>query len=217
VHRVKNKDVDNQTRAKSNSLTHMSNSLKLLNKRSTGEPEEIEKPPEEENEEGDEEPVFAGLILRNQLRVLLKHPKCFIKRDIFEEGPHETPNILDFREFLRTEEDLLFKKRKPGTDEAPLSEAELNMYIDLTHYVNASAMSVSEDTVLWVAYTMFLQLSLRHLVVLNVRGNVSGIITRHDLLAKNITRRAFPPKSSMSAEVAGFMKRLSIKTGQSQH
>ena len=34
---------------------------------------------------GDAELVFGGLILRSQLRVLMRHPSCFITRDIFDD------------------------------------------------------------------------------------------------------------------------------------
>ncbi len=204
--------LEPSTRSKSNSVTLMSNSLTLLNKRATGEASLVMTG---ERDAGDDELVFGGLITRTQLRIILKNPSCFLKRDIFAPQPAdvapENPKIIEFSSYLKQEDNLLYTKPKPGVEEYPLTDAELEMFIDLSPYINTSAVTVSDDTILWVAYTMFMSLFLRHLVVLNARGNVVGIITRHDFEPHNIESRAAPRLTMMSKEVVQFMNQISIK------
>jgi hypothetical protein len=155
--------------------------------------------------DADEELVFGGLILRSQLRVLLRHPRAFISHDIFTdtgETARPAPWVIPFEDFIKVEEDLNFSKYMK---DFPLSEAELNMYIDLSPYLNPSAITINDDTILWIFYTMFQSLMLRHMIVLNANGTVCGIITRHDLEPHNISDRVLARRGVVGTQAHALL------------
>ena len=59
---------------------------------------------------------------------------------------------------------------------------ERKMLIDLRPYVNTAPFIIHETASVPRAYDMFRQLTLRHLIVVDADMQVSGIVTRHDLL-----------------------------------
>ena len=54
--------------------------------------------------------------------------------------------------------------------------------IDLSPYINPSAISLRSDFSLHRAYMVFRTMGLRHLVVTNIANEVTGVITRKDLM-----------------------------------
>ncbi|GFY51279.1 chloride channel protein [Trichonephila inaurata madagascariensis] len=63
------------------------------------------------------------------------------------------------------------------------------VFINLVPYANKSAVHVQEDFSLHRAYIIFRSLGLRHLVVVNEKNEVVGIITRKDLMGYNIEEK----------------------------
>lgn len=155
--------------------------------------------------------VYGGMILRSQLLLLLSHPACFINHDRLREdddAPWEEPYILPFDQWILFNEKGE-DERQGGGLAAPaaltegLTAEQLEQYIDLSPYVNTSALCVREDASLTRTYAMFRSLGLRHLVVLGypraeqegahksgLEETVVGMITRHDLLPQPVMERA---------------------------
>lgn len=146
--------------------------------------------------EREQDHVYGGLILRRQLILLLQKPECFSKYHPHEGGRKEeiqAPHVLSYQDWLRANEHDHHKhKRKDGEIGNWLTEEELDSYIDLSPYLNPSAVSIREDFTLASTYEMFKALGLRHIVVLAPGDQVAGIITRQDLLEHNIVARAAP-------------------------
>jgi len=124
-----------------------------------------------------DEEVFGGIILRSQLMVILDHPRCFMPHNTYELNASEyVPWVIPYERFMQAESELYFKDK-----EYDLREDELERWVDLSPYINASAVTVPDNCELHVAYNIFKSLGLRHLCVLNDRGNVMGMVTRHEL------------------------------------
>ncbi|PRD28155.1 UNVERIFIED_CONTAM: clcA [Trichonephila clavipes] len=64
-----------------------------------------------------------------------------------------------------------------------------NKIVHQVPYANKSAVHVQEDFSLHRAYIIFRSLGLRHLVVVNEKNDVVGIITRKDLMGYNIEEK----------------------------
>ncbi|KAL8162693.1 hypothetical protein V2J09_014182 [Rumex salicifolius] len=65
------------------------------------------------------------------------------------------------------------------------TSGDLEMYIDLAPFINPSPYIVPEDMSLTKAYNLFRQLGLRHLLVIPKPCQVTGLITRKDLLMED--------------------------------
>ncbi|XP_074647081.1 H(+)/Cl(-) exchange transporter 7-like [Tubulanus polymorphus] len=114
--------------------------------------------------------TFQGLILRNQLIVLLK-------MKVFQETMtgHEAAKKLkssDFREEY---------PRFPSIHQIHISRHERECYIDLRPYMNPAPYLVLETMSLPRLFKLFRGLGLRHTVVIDHQNNVIGIVTRKDL------------------------------------
>ncbi|WIA10530.1 hypothetical protein OEZ86_000660 [Tetradesmus obliquus] len=66
--------------------------------------------------------------------------------------------------------------------EIDLAPGLLSQVVDLSPYVNSSALKVQETMSLQRAYILFRNMGLRHLVVVDEHNRVRGIVTRKDLL-----------------------------------
>ncbi|KAH6559376.1 hypothetical protein KP509_1Z011500 [Ceratopteris richardii] len=115
-----------------------------------------------------EVPKLHGLILRSHLLVLL------------EKGGSEC-NSVDFA--------------KPGSgkgvkiEDIKLESEQMNKYIDLRPFTNASPYTVVDNMSLAKAFSMFRQLGLRHLCVVPTTPEaspISGILTRHDFMPEHV-------------------------------
>lgn len=128
-----------------------------------------------------EAPVLFGIILRDHLLTLLKK-KAFLT------SPMATNEFFD----MFSADDFA----KKGSSRVPqkiedihLSEEEMDMFIDLHPYANASPYTVVETMSLGKALALFRELGLRHLLVVpkfSGRSPVVGILTRHDFMPEHI-------------------------------
>jgi chloride channel 7 len=115
---------------------------------------------------------FVGLVLREELTVILSHPELFFTRG----GPQ--PPSLTHREL--TCDYPWFPK---VNDVAPkLTPDQLNLLVDISPYVNKAPAIVQPSTSLSQCFAIFRSRGLRHMVVLNEHHEIAGMITRYDLL-----------------------------------
>ncbi|OAY47016.1 putative chloride channel-like protein CLC-g isoform X1 [Manihot esculenta] len=128
-----------------------------------------------------ESPVLCGLILRAHLIELLKK-KVFSSTSV--------PIHADaFNQFSATD----FAKRGSGNgdniEDIEITEEEMEMYLDLHPFTNASPYTVVETMSLAKARDLFRDVGLRHLLVIpkiSSRSPVVGILTRHDFMPEHI-------------------------------
>lgn len=128
-----------------------------------------------------ETPVLYGLILRAHLITLLK-------KKVFLSTPN--PTVIDaLSQFSAVD----FAKRGSGNgdklEDIELSEEEMEMYVDLHPFTNASPYTVVETMSLAKALILFREVGLRHLLVIpkiSNRSPVVGILTRHDFMPEHI-------------------------------
>ncbi|KAE9601781.1 putative chloride channel, voltage gated [Lupinus albus] len=128
-----------------------------------------------------EAPVLFGIILRNHLLVLLK-------KKAFQCTPTEISN--DALKKFSAED---FAKKGPSKrekiEDIQLTDEEMDMFIDLHPFTNASPYTVVETMSLGKALTLFREVGLRHLLVvpkISGRSPVVGILTRHDFMSEHI-------------------------------
>ncbi|GAV83584.1 CBS domain-containing protein/Voltage_CLC domain-containing protein, partial [Cephalotus follicularis] len=128
-----------------------------------------------------ESPVLYGLILRAHLITLLKK-KAFLSTSL-------PTSVDDFRQFSAGD----FAKRGSGNgdkiEDLDFTEEELEMFLDLHPFTNASPYTVVETMSLAKALTLFREVGLRHLLVIpkiSNRSPVVGILTRHDFMPEHI-------------------------------
>ncbi|XP_021673911.2 putative chloride channel-like protein CLC-g isoform X2 [Hevea brasiliensis] len=128
-----------------------------------------------------ESPVLYGLILRAHLIELLK-------KKVFSSTP--VPIGADaFNQFSASD----FSKKGSGNgdkiEDIEITEEEMEMYLDLHPFTNASPYTVVETMSLAKARVLFRELGLRHLLVIpkiSSRSPVVGILTRHDFMPEHI-------------------------------
>ncbi|XP_008242835.1 PREDICTED: putative chloride channel-like protein CLC-g [Prunus mume] len=128
-----------------------------------------------------ESPVLFGIVLRAHLIELLKK-KAFVSTPV----PTSTDSFKQF-----SSED--FAKRGSGNgdkiEDIKLNEEEMEMFIDLHPFTNASPYTVVETMSLAKALILFREVGLRHLLVIpkiSTRSPVVGILTRHDFMPEHI-------------------------------
>lgn len=111
---------------------------------------------------------YRGLILRWQLIVLLQEK-------IFNELSETTWDTLTLDTFRSA------YPRYPPIESVHISNAEREFTIDLRPVMNPSGYSVTHSASFPRIFRLFRALGLRHLVVVNDRNEVIGIVTRKDL------------------------------------
>ncbi|XP_074605465.1 chloride channel protein 7 [Brevipalpus obovatus] len=113
---------------------------------------------------------FRGLVLRWQLIILLQEK-------FFEENAESTLKTLNLQTFRAA------YPRYPPVEKVVdrISQEERNYHIDLRPVMNPSAYSVIYSSSLNRIFQLFRALGLRHLVVVNDRNEVVGIVTRKDI------------------------------------
>ncbi|GMI81193.1 chloride channel G [Hibiscus trionum] len=135
----------------------------------------IDEPPHSES------PVLYGLILRAHLITLLK------KRSF-----SRTPVRIGVEAFQHFSADEFAKKGLGNVDrieDINLTDEEMEMFLDLHPFTNASPYTAVETMSLAKASTLFRELGLRHLLVIPKTSNrtpVVGILTRHDFMAEHV-------------------------------
>ncbi|KAL4529321.1 hypothetical protein Ndes2526A_g04115 [Nannochloris sp. 'desiccata'] len=129
--------------------------------------------------------VFIGIVARDHLlRLLLEAVRRGTAQHLELTYPdlnhhHIDPNIL-----AREEEQQLavLEGRPPTPQHFPTAPALWDETLDLTPYINMAAYRVPESFSVERAYVLFSTMGLRHLVVVDERNRVRGIVTRKDLL-----------------------------------
>lgn len=109
-------------------------------------------------------PVLYGLILRAHILTLLKK-RVFLS----------TPVAFDSKTLTQFKADEFAKKgsgRGDRIEDVELSEEELNMYLDLHPFSNASPYTVLETMSLAKALVLFREVGLRHILVIPKFSNV---------------------------------------------
>ncbi|KAG2713375.1 hypothetical protein I3760_04G173700 [Carya illinoinensis] len=132
-----------------------------------------------------ESPILFGIILRAHLVTLLKKRAFLFTPSL----TGDTGGIDASIQFSAGD----FAKRGSGNgdkiEDIVLTEEEMEMFIDLHPFTNASPYTVVETMSLAKALMLFREVGLRHLLVipkLSGRSPVVGILTRHDFMAENI-------------------------------
>ncbi|XP_073414652.1 H(+)/Cl(-) exchange transporter 7 isoform X1 [Dendrobates tinctorius] len=115
-------------------------------------------------------PRLCGLILRSQLIVLLKH-KVFVER--------ENLSLIQRRLKLKDFRDAY--PRFPPIQSIHVSQDECECLMDLTEFMNPTPYTVPQEASLPRVFKLFRALGLRHLVVVDDRNRVVGLVTRKDL------------------------------------
>lgn len=111
------------------------------------------------------EKVFKGLILRSQLAVLLKYIK---------EG--SLPTTYNHASYMAE-----LNWRIPQINDIYFTEDELDSEIDLTPWYSVTTFTVTDVFPVAEAFSLFRNMGLRHLPVVNERNRIKGMITRKDL------------------------------------
>ncbi|XWS70749.1 hypothetical protein CRYUN_Cryun03dG0075500 [Craigia yunnanensis] len=135
----------------------------------------IDEPPHSES------PILYGLILRSHLIALLKK-RAFLS----------TPVRIGVDAFRHFSADDFAKKGLGNVDkieDIELTDEEMEMFLDLHPFTNASPYTVVETMSLAKALLLFREVGLRHLLVIPKISNrepVVGILTRHDFMPEHI-------------------------------
>ncbi|XP_063286772.1 H(+)/Cl(-) exchange transporter 7 isoform X2 [Pelobates fuscus] len=124
----------------------------------------------ENNGETGQPSRLCGLILRSQLIVLLKH-KVFVER--------ENMSMIQGRLTLKDFRDAY--PRFPPIQSIHVSQDERDCLMDLTEFMNPTPYTVPQEASLPRVFKLFRALGLRHLVVVDNRNRVVGLVTRKDL------------------------------------
>ncbi|GFR49429.1 hypothetical protein Agub_g11486 [Astrephomene gubernaculifera] len=176
---------------------------------------------------------LEGLILRSQLLVLLQRRHFCdasgrpIGRDYSEQQELELET--EMRTFFRH---YFTHARYVSATAQPLDELKLDgvhagsttldlssLYIDLRPYMNRSPLTIRKDCSAARAHQVFINLGLRHLLVVDAHNHVVGMITRKDLDHAaghgwwRISHMAEPPRNKLLRHLrgipsVGFLARL---------
>ncbi|PAA83097.1 hypothetical protein BOX15_Mlig012289g1 [Macrostomum lignano] len=114
--------------------------------------------------------TFEGLVTRNQLI-------CLLDMRLFDDGDpnFHLANPVSLSDFRRV------YPRFPSVRQLQLSEADLMKSVDLGRYMNPAPYMVLHTCSLARIFRLFRGLGLRHLVVIDHRNQVVGLVTRKDL------------------------------------
>lgn len=96
-----------------------------------------------------------------------------------EEGPARS-SVLPYEKLER------FFPHFPEVDAICLTKEERMQWIDLRPYCDTAPFFVSEATTVPRAYRLFRSLGLRHLLVVTKKGELVGVVTRHDLEEEHV-------------------------------
>jgi len=151
--------------------------------------------------------IYKGIIHRNELNILLSCKDLFIKNKI-----DLTTKIMSWREYKSLLDDGDAKKILPD-----LSPEELENYIDLVPYINTGMYSVPTEFLLKDAYELFRTLGLTHLMVINKKNELVGVITRKDLLGENIALKREKKKVKIRSRIKGMINSIKDREGSSRN
>lgn len=144
---------------------------------------------------------FRGVIAREFACRLLQKKAFFAWRPI----PYQAKEHLDWRTLHRV------FPRYPNAHNIQLSTEEAKMWVDLTPYMNPTPYTIFEDAPVERAFKLFRHMGLRFMLVLKSGGDVAGVVTRTDLLAKNCQQRIdrlFLPDNNYTADSLSFVRNI---------
>lgn len=116
---------------------------------------------------------LLGLILRSQLTVLMKNRAFLTSAQI--KGKAEAPPPLERRIFIEA------YPRYPTVRSLSLTQNEQRLWLDLRPYMNLNPIRVVQTCPMPRVYRVFRTMGLRHLIVVDARNVVKGVITRKNL------------------------------------
>lgn len=185
---------------------------------------------------------LEGLILRSQLLVLLQRRHfCDANGQPIgrESGEQQELDLeTEMRTFFRR---YYTHARYVSATKLPIDELKLDgthagsttldisqLYIDLRPYMNRSPLTIRKDCSAARAHQVFINLGLRHLLVVDAHTRVVGIITRKDLDHAaghgwwRMSHVAEPPKNKFVQQLraigsVGFLARLLGSSTLSTH
>lgn len=95
-------------------------------------------------------------------------------------SPTPQSPVLPFRAIAR------FFPSYPDVDTLAITKAERQRWLDLRPYCNTAPYTVNEAASVPRTYRLFRLLGMRHLLVVDRKNCLVGVITRHDLLEEHI-------------------------------
>jgi len=122
------------------------------------------------NRSNSEQLLFQGMILRSQLVTLVEHDVNY-----HQEKDSTSQKVLDFNEMNEK------YPRFPSIADIPLCNVSLENIVDISYYMHPCPYVVYDNTTVDQVFNLFRTMGLRHLPVLNKKGIILGIITRHNL------------------------------------
>ena len=138
----------------------------------------------------DEDDHFNGLITRFELMMILN--KATAGRLLSDDSARDKvvePNVM-YNDISKMRSAYM---ADPSLNTGMLSQAmmsaERNVRINLTRYVNRSAMSIPESFSVQRSFTIFRVLGLRHLTVVDTKNRVRGLVTRKDLMESALEQK----------------------------
>ncbi|KAJ0409404.1 hypothetical protein P43SY_002294 [Pythium insidiosum] len=155
------------------------------------------------------QPKFLGLIHRRHLCVLLQRKDFFIERPTpFTRRPASDTTLLYNDQYALSYRDLERNyPRYPTIHDIRLDEDERDLWMDLTPYLNPTPHVVQDQTPVPRAFRLFRSLGLRHLVVLNRRNEVRGMVTRKDLTPSHLKTCLEALNESEKQRIRGYFTR----------
>ena len=69
-----------------------------------------------------------------------------------------------------------------------MSALEMRSWVDLRPYVHFDPVTISDGALVSQAYRIFRSIGLRHLCAVDTSGDVTGILTRHDLVEAHVEK-----------------------------
>jgi chloride channel 7 len=129
----------------------------------------------------DDHTVF-GTVQRDTLCALLSVGAFSAGSEVDLDLTRDTAQspVVPYRELER------FFPHYPDVDSLAISKEDRQRWIDLRPYANTAPYTISEAASVPRTYRLFRLLGMRHLLVVDRKGRLLGVITRHDLLEEHI-------------------------------
>jgi chloride channel 7 len=127
--------------------------------------------------------ALHGSITRNLLLKMLTHRVSFFDPDQPREALFETPGERD--ELLEKLKQIPFKSPNVEQVAPTLSREDMELSIDLTHFMQRHPFIVHADARLSRAYRLFRTMGLRHMYITPAKPQIIGVVTRKDLVEEN--------------------------------
>ena len=160
--------------------------------------------------------VFIGIVARDHLlRLLLEAVRRGTAQHLELTYPDLNHHHIDPSILAREEEQQLavLEGRPPTPQHFPTAPALWDEILDLTPYINMAAYRVPESFSVERAYVLFSTMGLRHLVVVDERNRVGGIVTRKDLLGYRLDEAVMRARSGGASGAAELLSPIIADSG----